>query len=458
MNDRFDPLVPREPDPDRFQSPDAERLPDEVRIMRDHESLDRPLPPDPTDRRRERFYRAPIAWALAFAGIGGLILSILAGPTAIIYLAPLLAIFVFLPPLLTVYNVGFLLVNTGEGIRRRAAWKIECLTWGAGIPLTALYYWLFFMGGEYEGVIYADWWEQIYETQTHYPVLLETTPTLIVLGLVGIGGYLLLRLIPMEKQPPLVTVLAIGATYLGAAVSVFWIVQVINTPIAWPLMILPANAVLIYSRAVRLAVQDKWKLLKAAEAAGESGRLPRLSKLFLRAGLLPVWGLLLALPLLGVLVLILTLFGQQPDAFIRAWTDTADWTLSQKIPPPSVPMDTHYLCTVAAGGHGKVVKPLRTGKRHGHEVIVNRQLCVANAFEQLLEERTPRFHRFVRRNYDRYGLPIARLIRTKAAADVVYILMKPAEWIFLAVLYLFDRKPENRIAVQYPHKALPKER
>ena len=27
--------------------------------------------------------------------------------------------------------------------------------------------------------------------------------------------------------------------------------------------------------------------------------------------------------------------------------------------------------------------------------------------------------------------------------------MKPLEWIFLIFLYLFDQKPENRIAIQY---------
>ncbi|WP_257001394.1 DUF6688 family protein [Streptococcus suis] len=27
--------------------------------------------------------------------------------------------------------------------------------------------------------------------------------------------------------------------------------------------------------------------------------------------------------------------------------------------------------------------------------------------------------------------------------------MKPAEWLFLIVIYLHDRQPENRIAVQY---------
>ena len=34
-------------------------------------------------------------------------------------------------------------------------------------------------------------------------------------------------------------------------------------------------------------------------------------------------------------------------------------------------------------------------------------------------------------------------------ADLIYYLMKPLEWAFLAVLYLTDVRPEDRIAVQY---------
>ena len=163
----------------------------------------------------------------------------------------------------------------------------------------------------------------------------------------------------------------------------------------------------------------------------------------------PWLAVLLALPTLVLVVLILMLFGQQPDSMIKAWTDTADWAFSQKIPPQNLIIDEHYLCTVAAGGHEKVVKPQRMGVRHGHPVVVNRQLCIANAFEQVLEEKTPRFHRFLRRNYDRYGYPFAKHIKKKWAMDLIYYLMKPLEWIFLLILYLVDRKPENRIAMQY---------
>ena len=58
-------------------------------------------------------------------------------------------------------------------------------------------------------------------------------------------------------------------------------------------------------------------------------------------------------------------------------------------------------------------------------------------------------HRAIRNFYDKHGYPVARHIRTKSAADVVYYIMKPLEWIFLIVLYMTDPHPENRIATQY---------
>ena len=184
--------------------------------------------------------------------------------------------------------------------------------------------------------------------------------------------------------------------------------------------------------------------------------MPRISAFLHNKSSLPVLALLLLIPLLGIITVILLLFGQEPDSVVKLWTETADWTMSQKSAPENLPRDGHYLCTVAAEGHKKLVKPLRTGKRHGHEITVNRQLCVANAFEQLLSERAPHLHRAIRSFYDKTGYPIAKHIKTPLAADIVYIIMKPLEWLFLLVLYLFDTKPENRIATQYPHSAPPK--
>lgn len=101
---------------------------------------------------------------------------------------------------------------------------------------------------------------------------------------------------------------------------------------------------------------------------------------------LPFAAFIALVPLLGVVVFCLTLFGQEPDSMIKAWTETSDWQLSQRISPPNLTYGEHYLCTVGATGHVKLVKPLRMGMRHGHQVVVNRQLCIANAFEQILEK------------------------------------------------------------------------
>ena len=167
------------------------------------------------------------------------------------------------------------------------------------------------------------------------------------------------------------------------------------------------------------------------------------------SGKWPLWAFFFAWPLAGLAIIILALFGQRPDNVLRAWTETSQWNLSRQVSPPNLMYDEHYLCTVAARGHRKLVKPIRMGVRRGHRVVVNRQLCIANAFEQILCEHTPRFHRKLRRFYDTYGFPVARLIRSPWASDLVYVLMKPLEWIFLAVIYACDTKPENRIALQY---------
>ena len=163
----------------------------------------------------------------------------------------------------------------------------------------------------------------------------------------------------------------------------------------------------------------------------------------------PLLALIFMIPLLCVIIVILALFGQAPDAAIKSFTETANYTFSTKIPPQNIFYDEHYLCTVAAGGHEKIVKPLRMGKRHGHDVIVNRQLLIANAFEQIIEEKTPKFHRAVRHFYDTYGFPVAKLIKSKLVADIIWFIMKPLEWVFLAVIYFVDAHPEDRIASQY---------
>ncbi|MDE6925064.1 MAG: hypothetical protein K2O97_12685 [Acetatifactor sp.] len=274
------------------------------------------------------------------------------------------------------------------------------------------------------GIRLADWPVVLHNDELHTPVATWTLPTVVTIGAVAFLGYLILRYLPLRKQPPLLCALAMAAMYLGIGLSFLFCIQLMRFEIL--LSLYAFNLLLVFGKTVRqVCIQHE------------------------RFRRLPLAAFLLMWPLLGILTAILFLFGQKPDSLIQAFTQTGDWTLSLQKSPPNITYDEHYLCTVAAGGHPKLVKPLRMGERHGHRIVVNRQLLVANAFEELLAERLPGVHRRVRHFYDKYGYPIAGHIRNRRTADLVYLLMKPLEYFFVIILYLFDTKPENRIAVQY---------
>jgi len=162
-----------------------------------------------------------------------------------------------------------------------------------------------------------------------------------------------------------------------------------------------------------------------------------------------LWALILLLPVFVVITMILILFGQEKDSLIKVWTETTTWTFSRHEHPPYLGHNGHYLCTVAACGHPTVVKPLRLGKRHNRVIIVNRQLSVANAYEEMIQTYFPNFHKIVRTVYDKCGYPISKNITNKYVSDIVYILMKPLEYFFVINLYLFVKKPEVLINKQY---------
>ncbi|MCR5053942.1 MAG: hypothetical protein K6A69_03795 [Lachnospiraceae bacterium] len=304
----------------------------------------------------------------------------------------------------------------------------------------------------------ADWEEQLSNASRHTPIYTKAGVTVFVIFVISVIGYLVLQYVHIEKMPPLMVVLSISTMYLGIIQLIVLTIQVFEFKPGSSdyadllLLILPACCILMAARTILKKIHE-WNTMTMEKGKIEEKPVLSLSEKILKnANLWPALAVLLMFPLLGIIIMVLVLFGQAPDSIIKAWTETSDWALSQKQAPPNVYYDEHYLCTVAAGGHRRIVKPIRQGVRHGHEVIVNRQLCIANAFEEVLQEKTPRFHRAVRNFYDRYGFPIAKLIRKKWQADVVYIIMKPLEWIFLAVLYLVDVHPENRIAVQYMGK------
>ena len=391
------------------------------------------------------FLKYPILTTLLFCGAVALVFAVIyalvCGSNDFDLVVLLCVSIVFLPFVLTAENI-LLLTN-----KKRLTYKSifmnlwELLSIAAGVYYTVTL-------APLKNILFKDWYVQLYNNQKHSPVSSEHTLTLAVLFAVAVIGHICLRFIPQNKRPPLFSALCISSIYIGCALCVLWCIQIFGS--SFFLFLFPINYIILSFRVIACEV------LSADKTAEEQTKMPRISAFLHNKSSLPVLALLLLIPLLGVLTVIMLLFGQEPDSAIKLWTETADWTMSQKIAPENLPRDGHYLCTVAAEGHKKLVKPLRTGKRHGHEITVNRQLCVANAFEQLLSERAPHLHRAIRSFYDKTGYPIAKHIKTPLAADIVYIIMKPLEWLFLLVLYLFDTKPENRIATQYPHSAPPK--
>lgn len=303
----------------------------------------------------------------------------------------------------------------------------------------------------------AGWQTQLHNSVRHAAIAPEYRLSVIVLLLAAIVGYFILNYVRMEKMSPLIGVLAIAAMYVGDVLAIIWTIQIwAGTDRFW-LLFLPVNCLLITMRVILFKIKEWNEIHTVEDDMYLEATMNRFGHWLVKSEYWPLLALIVVWPLLGVLLVILMLFGQAPDAAIRAFTETADWNLSQRNAPENMQMvynDMHYLCTVAAGGHEKVVRPQRLGIRHGHTVVVNRQLCVANAFEQILEERTPRFHKAVRHFYDTYGFPIAARIHSKYTADMIYLLMKPLEWAFLIVLYLADVHPEDRIALQYTGKSL----
>ena len=304
-----------------------------------------------------------------------------------------------------------------------------------------------------------EWFDPIVlgggETSNHTPISDAYSAMFYLPVLVG-GVFLLIMLHSKSKRPPLMTVIMI-AVIMIADIKLFLLVVQLMLPDGegdagsayfLPPLVYAINYLLVTVRAMRKEISSQLEYLSYNKDEG-SGLSHKLYVLLDRSYKCVIAGIILLLPVIAFVTIVFILKGEGADGVIKEFTETADWTFSQKTLPPPEYYEGHYLCTVAAGGHRRIVRPTRFGIRSGERIIVNRQLCTANAFEELIMEKTPRFHKAVRGFYDKHGYPLSKRITTRLRADIVYLLMKPLEWLFLLTLYLFDKSPERRIALQY---------
>lgn len=336
-------------------------------------------------------------------------------------------------------------INLYLTFKKKKLFIFDFCAYGIGITLFIMLTWSF---PEYTEPIILNGANE----SMHVYLSGEHRPTVYCIFMLGVLGYFLIKFMG-KKLSPLLKVFSMALIYLGDILCIVFLLQLSgflfceegNIIFTIYAALVPINY-LIGSVALLFEVlyYENWE-----EKIYKSSFLNSINKFAANCRHKGILAFILALPVLALCIMVLCLFGQQPDSIIKAFTETSDWLLSTKISPPPVEYDGHYLCTVSLRGHKKLVKPLRYGLRGGKRIVVNRQLCVANAFEELIAEKTPRFHRALRGFYDKYGYPISRYIKTALAADIVYLIMKPLEWIFIFTLYLFDKKPENRIARQY---------
>ncbi len=299
----------------------------------------------------------------------------------------------------------------------------------------------------------GDWYEQVNTMQYHYCVSSEYW----LIGWIvffGFIGYFFLLYVRADGLPPLISAFSISLLILMNIIQIAFALQISKNVDGADclLYVYHANILLLSARVIHRHMKEEAEFFR--DRLSSNGEQKRYSRIYKITDSLSKYSILIFVVLffvIAIIEIIFVLLGQGLDAPVKAFTDTADWTFSKQIPPPPLDYDGHYLCTVAAGGHRKVVKPLRLGTRRNETIVVNRQLCIANAFEELIQEKLPRFHKKIRNFYDTYGYPLSRKITTPFRADLIYIMMKPLEWIFLIVLYTFDLRPEQRIARQYTY-------
>lgn len=323
-----------------------------------------------------------------------------------------------------------------------------------------LFFYFLYMNSQVTG---AEWDQVIYKGQYHVPIAGEYRISFIILCVIGFASLLGIALIPAVYVSPLAAVFMLSGVILLNLLNVFTALQFaplfftkdppyIEGILAIEPLLFHLNIVLVSIYFMRQSVCEQMTLMEEKIKKTRSVWLQKLYSFLTKSSNWPVIVFAAFGYLLIILEIILILFGQGAAGPVNMFTMTADWTFSTQVPPPPKEYSGHYLCTVAAGGHKKIVRPLRFGKRHGVKIVVNRQLMAANAFEELIAEKMPNFHKKIRHFYDTHGYPLSCIITTPLRADIVYLLMKPLEWIFIFVLYMFSTNPEERISRQYSLK------
>lgn len=122
-------------------------------------------------------------------------------------------------------------------------------------------------------------------------------------------------------------------------------------------------------------------------------------------------------------------------AYIAAWRYDLLKMFGLYSALPTAPPDC-YIATAAAKGHPRFVRSREVILPNGQSMRVNAQLQRLKCAELAIMAAAPRLHAILRKLYDIAGKLLAGGIQTPLWADIVYLTLKPAEWISFLVLRL----------------------
>ena len=373
----------------------------------------------------------------------GAIVLLISMITGHFFLAALLIVGLVMPVVLTIWNIVNLLSKN-----KRKPRTALLLTVSIGLIDYAMLY-----GITYETA--GDYNVAVNTMQVHNAISSEYVLSFALPMVLGFIGILVIGCVPAEKLSPIVSAVSTACIVIAHAIGTFFEIQTWREdelPYILLFYLFHFNMLILSVSHIHRVMKDHIRILHERKTVFRYEWMLKLYPHILKISQMREFYFFMLFPVAALLEIILILFGQGPDGVVKAFTMTADWRFSTQIPPPPVEYEGHYLCTVAAGGHRNIVKPIRFGKRRGAVIVVNRQLMIANAFEELLQDRLPAFHRKIRKFYDDHGYPLSQVITTPLRADIIYYLMKPLEWVFLVALYMFDSDPERRINRQYEMK------
>jgi hypothetical protein len=119
---------------------------------------------------------------------------------------------------------------------------------------------------------------------------------------------------------------------------------------------------------------------------------------------------------------------------VPAWLTSWQWSRQVYESLPNQAPSGCFVVTAAGRGHPNVVGPFFEIEHAGKSCRANQQLITLWQFEERWRKQFPLSHAAFRRIYNRFGSLIAARIRSQWQADVMFLILKPAEW--LANIYL----------------------